>query len=98
MTDITVYAARKIITMDPNLPEATHVAVREGRVIAVGDIAAVSGWGPYTLDNSLADKVLMPGFVEGHCHLPAGGIWRYLYTGYHDRIDYTETALCEQRR
>ncbi len=87
MKDITVYAARKILTMDPNRPEATHVAVREGRILAVGNLEEVSGWGPHMLDTSLADKVLMPGFVEGHCHLPAGGIWRYLYTGYHDRID-----------
>ena len=32
---ITVYAARKIITMNPMQPEATHVAVRDGRILAV---------------------------------------------------------------
>ncbi len=34
---ITVYSAKKIITMDRNLPEATHVAVKDGRILAVGD-------------------------------------------------------------
>ena len=32
----TVFRARRILTMDPACPEATHVAVRDGRVLAVG--------------------------------------------------------------
>ena len=35
MNDITVFQARKILTMNPIQPEATHVAVRDGRVLAV---------------------------------------------------------------
>lgn len=42
MSAITVYSTRKIITMDPNRPEATHVTVRDGRILAVG------GWRPST--------------------------------------------------
>ncbi|WP_417673848.1 amidohydrolase [Pseudodonghicola sp.] len=87
MTDITLFRAEKIITMDPNLPEATHVAVKDGRILAVGDADCARGWGEVTEDNSLADAVLTPGFVEGHSHLMAGGIWKYAYAGYHDRID-----------
>ena len=38
MSPITVvYSARKIITMNPSRPTATHVAVREGRVSPDGD-------------------------------------------------------------
>ena len=87
MSGITVFAARNILTMTRHKPQATHVAVRDGHILAVGSLEEVSGWGSYELDTSLQDKVLMPGFVEGHCHLPEGGIWRYTYTGYHDRID-----------
>ncbi|MEM7430000.1 MAG: amidohydrolase family protein, partial [Pseudomonadota bacterium] len=87
MADIRIFSARKIITMSRNRPEATHVAVRDGRILGVGELSDLEGWGAYELDDRLAGKVLMPGFVEGHCHLPAGGIWRYIYTGYHDRID-----------
>jgi len=36
MTQTTVYSANKIITMNPNKPVASHVAVREGRVLGVG--------------------------------------------------------------
>jgi len=87
MTDITLFRAKKIITMDPNLPEATHVAVKDGRILAVGDADCAKGWGEVIPDDSLADAVLTPGFVEGHSHLMAGGIWKYAYAGYHDRID-----------
>lgn len=87
MTGITLFRARKIITMDPNLPVATHVAVKDGWILAVGDADCALGWGPVTLDESLADSVLMPGFVEGHSHMLAGGIWTYAYAGFHDRID-----------
>jgi len=83
----TLYTARKIITMDRNHPEATHVAVRDGRILAVGSLADVSGWGDFPLDERFADKVLMPGFVEGHCHLMAGGMWKFLYVGFQDRVD-----------
>ena len=27
----------------------------------------------------------MPGLVEGHCHLPEGGMWKFVYVGYYDR-------------
>ena len=66
-------------------PHASHVAVQDGRVIAVGTLEEVSAWGPHTLDTRFANHVLLPGFVEGHAHLLAGGIWRYSYVGHHER-------------
>lgn len=87
MSDITVFQAKTILTMDSTLPEATHVAVRDGRILAVGDATCADAWGDVTHDTSLADTVLMPGLVEGHAHMMAGAIWEFAYTGYHDRID-----------
>jgi len=47
MTDpITVFTARRIHTMDPSLPEATAVAVRNGRIVEVGDLEPSSGVAP----------------------------------------------------
>jgi predicted amidohydrolase YtcJ len=83
----TVYPARKIITMNPMQPEATHVAVRDGRILAVGSLAQASAWGAYTLDERFADKVLMPGLIEGHCHLKEGSMWDMPYLGWFDRRD-----------
>ena len=78
---ITVYAARRILTMNPARPEATHVAVRDGRILGVGPLDELRGWGPHTLDERFADQVLMPGLVEGHSHLLLGTLWRYRYCG-----------------
>lgn len=87
MTEITVFSAKKIITMDPNQPTATHVAVRDGMILAVGGADCADAWGPVTRDDSLSDHVLMPGLVEGHAHMMAGAMWNFTYVGYHDRID-----------
>ncbi|MDE2456702.1 MAG: amidohydrolase, partial [Burkholderiales bacterium] len=83
----TIYKARKILTMNPARPEASHVAVREGRILGVGALDELAGWGPYELDERFANQVLMPGLVEGHCHLMAGSLWRYVYCGWFDARD-----------
>lgn len=87
MTTTTIYSARRIITMNPSNPEASHVAVRDGRILGAGPLADLEGWGAYTLDDRFADKVLMPGLVEGHAHVMEGTFWRYVYCGYFDRVD-----------
>ncbi len=83
----TVFEARRIITLHPARPSATHVAVRDGRILAVGSAADMAGWGPYELNTQFAQQVLMPGLVEGHSHLMAGTLWRYVYCGYFDATD-----------
>lgn len=83
----TIYQARKILTMNPARPLATHVAVRDGRILGAGALDELSGWGPYELDTRFADKVLMPGLVEGHSHLMEGVFWRFVYCGWFDRRD-----------
>lgn len=84
---ITIYNARRILTMNPARPEASHVAVRDGRILGVGDLDELAGWGAHTLDDRFAQKVLMPGLVEGHSHTMEGVFWRYVYCGYFDRMD-----------
>ena len=80
----TIYAARKIITMNRSQPAATHVAVRDRRILGVGALDELRGWGAAELDDRFANKVLLPGLVEGHSHLMAGALWRYTYCGYFD--------------
>jgi len=83
----TIYAAKKIITMNPSRPEASHVAVRDGRILAVGSFDEVSSWGEHVTDDRFADKILMPGFVEGHAHAMEGSLWSKVYCGWFDRSD-----------
>jgi predicted amidohydrolase YtcJ len=85
MSDTTVYVARRILTMNPRQPEATHLAVRDGRVLAVGDLDRMRAHGRFVLDERFADRVLVPGFVEGHCHLKEGGMWVWPYLGWFER-------------
>jgi predicted amidohydrolase YtcJ len=87
MTATTIYRARRILTMNPSQPVATHVAVRDGRILGVGPLEDLTVWGPHEVDERFADKVLMPGFVEGHSHLMAGALWRHAYCGYFDVRD-----------
>jgi predicted amidohydrolase YtcJ len=83
----TVFAARRILTLNPAQPHASHVAVRDGRILAVGGPDVASPWGPAVEDRRFADRVLLPGFVEGHCHLAEGSVWRSAYLGWFDRRD-----------
>lgn len=87
MAGTTIYSAKTILTMNPARPRATHVAVREGRILGAGTLEELAGWGDYTLDERFADKVLMPGLVEGHAHTSEGSLWRYTYLGWFDRMD-----------
>src|ERR1700733_14410412 len=84
---ITIYQAGKIITMNPSRPLATHVAVRDGKILGAGSLDELTGWGEHQLDRSFADKVLMPGLVEGHSHVAEGVQWRFVYCGFFDRSD-----------
>ncbi|MBA1202828.1 amidohydrolase [Pseudomonas capeferrum] len=84
---ITIFSAKRIHTMNPSQPEATHIAVRDGRVLGVGPLEAMQELGDYTLDQRFADNIIMPGFVEGHSHALEGAMWNYLYLGYFHRID-----------
>ncbi|WP_135468664.1 amidohydrolase [Crenalkalicoccus roseus] len=85
--EITVFRARRILTMDSSCPEATHVAVREGRILAVGGEAEARAWGKGREDGRFRDLVLLPGLVEGHSHAWEGGVWSFAYAGYFDRAD-----------
>lgn len=85
MNPTTVFQARKIITMNPREPEATHVAVRDGRILAVGSLERMQAWGAFELDTRYASQVLVPGLVEGHSHLMAGGLWQFPFVGFHAR-------------
>ena len=83
----TICPARKVITMNVRRPEASHVAVRDGWILGAGALEELAGWGPHEVDDRFADKVILPGLVEGHCHSREGSGWDETYVGFHDRTD-----------
>ena len=76
MSDITVFIAKKIITMDPGRPEASAVAVKQGRILSVGSLETMRPWldrYPHSIDRSFADHVIMPGLIDPHTHFHWSG-------------------------
>jgi predicted amidohydrolase YtcJ len=68
---VTVFIARRVVTLDPVLPVAEAVAVVGGRILWVGGLdetIRVLGDQPYRLDRTFADHVVVPGFVAQHDH------------------------------
>ena len=64
-----------VMTMDAARPRASAVAVRGGRILAVGDDRTVlERSGPRTRRIELAGRTLLPGFTDAHCHPVLAGI------------------------
>lgn len=59
-----------ILTQDPARPLATAVAVRDGRIAAVGDDATMLGLATGTTRKvDLEGATLIPGFIDAHAHV-----------------------------
>ena len=76
-TAATVFVAKKIITMERDNPTATAVAVAGDRILAAGsldEVKAALGARPYLVDETFADKVVMPGLIDQHLHPVLGAL------------------------
>jgi predicted amidohydrolase YtcJ len=65
----TVLLNGKIVTLDSAAPLAEALAVRDGRIIAVGrsaDIRALAGASTRVVD--LAGRTVIPGLIDSHMH------------------------------
>lgn len=70
----TVLTGARVRTLDPDRPWAGAIAVKDGRIAAVGEAGDVRDWrGPGTEVVDLAGAVLTPGLVDGHSH-PVWGV------------------------
>ena len=71
MSKITVFTARRVHTMNPSMPHASAVAVREGRIVEAGTLETLSPWldaHPHVVDRRFEHHVLLPGFIDPHLH------------------------------
>ncbi|HEX7021537.1 MAG TPA: amidohydrolase [Trueperaceae bacterium] len=64
-----------ILTLDPKRPHARAVAVRGGRIAAIGEDAVMRAWaGPTTKTIDLGGRWLLPGIHDSHVHLGMHGL------------------------
>jgi predicted amidohydrolase YtcJ len=90
---ITVFTARKIVTMNDSQPTATAVAVRDGKIVSGGSLDELKPWldaNPHTIDDRFADKVILPGFIDPHLHpfLAATTLYDVLITAMEWRLPW----------
>ncbi|MFJ9852497.1 amidohydrolase [Streptomyces sp. NPDC101150] len=70
--DLVLTGAR-IHTVDPDLPEAQALAVRDGRIAWLGADADAGRWtGPDTEVIDAGGRLVLPGFIDAHNHVRLG--------------------------
>jgi len=68
---LTLFRARSVITMNPSLPRAEAILVRDGRIVEVGRVDQMQPWlehDDHVVDDRFVDKVICPGFIDPHLH------------------------------
>jgi hypothetical protein len=64
----------KVVTLDPKIPAAEAVAVKDGRILVVGTSAEIRKYvGPATKVLDLKGKLVVPGLIDAHLHFASGG-------------------------
>jgi predicted amidohydrolase YtcJ len=77
--ETTVYMAERVWTLDPERPLARALAVRDGKLLAVGtrdEVKAAAG--PDAREVELGPATVVPGLVDAHAHIH--GLGRSLTT------------------
>ena len=70
-----VFRNGKLYTVDDRTPAASALAVRDGRIVGLGQEADVSGWiGPQTRVVDLHGQLVLPAFHDAHTHPVWGGL------------------------
>ena len=69
----------KIFTADKNRPQATALAVKDGKFVYVGDEAGLSAYEGEVTD--LGGKFIMPGIIDSHVHVTTGVGFEYTDLG-----------------
>ncbi|MEH2471565.1 putative amidohydrolase YtcJ [Nitrobacteraceae bacterium AZCC 2161] len=74
-----VLVSGKILTMDSRSTVAQALAVRDGKILAIGDNAEINHLaGPQTRVIDLAGKSVVPGLIDTHAHFRAAGLGDYV--------------------
>lgn len=70
-----IFTGGPVLTMNDIQPRAGAVAVKDGRIVAVGTPEEIAAWkGEGTEVTELSGRALIPGFFDAHGHVMAGGV------------------------
>jgi predicted amidohydrolase YtcJ len=59
----------KVYTADENLPWAEAVALKDGKIVAVGSNSDVADYQIESAELIYAEgRLVLPGFIDNHCH------------------------------
>ena len=64
---LTLYPAKKVITMNPSMPQAKAILVDNDRIVEVGSIEHMKPWldaKPHQVDDRFQDRIICPGFID----------------------------------
>lgn len=71
----TIYFGGPILTIEDALPRVEAVAVKDGEILALGDLMEMQAYqGDATALFDLEGRALLPGFVDSHGHAVMGGL------------------------
>lgn len=72
----TIYVGGTVLTVNDRAPSVEAVAVKAGKIVAVGKRTAVdrAEHGPDTVIVDLKGRTLIPGFVDAHSHFTGVGL------------------------
>ena len=81
----------KIYTADKDHPQASALAVKDGKFVYVGDEAGLSDFEGEVTD--LGGKFIMPGIIDTHCHVTIGVAFEYVDLGVYVTAESKQEAL-----
>jgi predicted amidohydrolase YtcJ len=73
-----IFHTGKIVTVDPQFRTVEAMAIRDGRIVAVGtnaDIRKLAGTS--TVQVNLGGKTVLPGLIDSHVHAPSASMYEF---------------------
>src|SRR5579871_5503150 len=73
-----IFEGGKIITVDPQFRIVQAMAIRGGRILAVGDAATIARFaGSHTRRIDLHGKTVLPGLIDSHAHAAEAALYEF---------------------
>ena len=81
----------KVVTLDAQSSIAEALAIRDGRIVAVGSNSSVQPWiGPQTRVVDLSGRTVIPGLIDSHIHAIRAGLT------YGSELDWSGTGSLQE--